>query len=770
METEITIIEEDHKEKWGETCQKFWKSLGFTSDGEIKDPIIDAGNFDDCVVPSEAKKIAPPSEPAQESKLNNDDSSTGNDISQPAQIIKEEKIMIDEDKKKQAASAKAEDEKEPTKDHKFGNSDEIYYTKPISQRVYKHNAEVRALKQAETPPEDNSNEDEMPDFFSYTGDNIPNCPTNLRLNPDYKLDKFGIWRKKKMIGKNAGKENKYYNELISYTPMVITQRLIDVDTSEHYFEISWYDLNTDKWNGGIIVPAADIANTTKCCEALAKHGLSIVQSKAKYVSEYLDALANNAYNRTVIPIKKLFNLPGWIDDDCSQFLYPTDNFAETDNILKIASKSYVSKFKAHGDFDVWKQAIIKLYEQDSPIFRVVFATALAAPLIKVLSVRNLQVHLWCKTGSGKSAVAKAAMSIYGNPDKLKMTFNATKKSIDELSATFNDLAAWVDELQLADPSFFKDNKDSPIYNFAEGAYRKRLNQRGDLTKKSMELPPIRGTRITTGEMPILSDNSNAGAYNRVLQISEQKIFDDDINISAIHKFFGENYGHFGRIWIDWIQRHISYISGIYNQNLQTFDKYAAEQDFMSADNWSVFFAITCTALQLAMPKIGNFSYQSVFEKFCAGLKTIVKDVPKKDTAQNWQRAISGLQDYIAAHPRRFLYEVQSQEGVATYLGYPTGMLPDNVVHGAILRDKTVAFYPAELRNIIERELKFPSAKSIIRDFADNAILELPKKETPKRPYQKSLRLTVGDSPKWYYIFKAGTLIENDAQDQPDPLD
>ena len=701
-----------------------------------RDPqTISVGNYADCVV-EEVKKIAPPSEPAQESntKIDNDDSSTGNDISQPAQIESEVKI-VDENIQQE------KDEKQKT----------------------------------ETPPEDYP-------LRTRDADAIPNCPIDLRLPEKYKIDTFGIWRKKPMIGKNAGKENKWYSDHVSDTPMVITQRFIDVDTGEHFYEISWYDFNlawgkgilSGKWIGGIIVPASTIANNIKCC-ALADYGLGISQSKAKYISEYLTKLATSAENRRLIPTKKLYNLPGWTNDDCNEFLYPTDDFAATDNFLKIASKSYVEKFKARGDITKWRMKIVALYDQISPIFRFVFATALAAPLIKILSVRNQQLHLWCKTGSGKSAVAKAAMSIYGDPNKLKSTFNATKKAIDETSATFNDLAAWLDELQLADPTFFKDNKDSPIYNFGEGAYRKRLNQRGDLTKKSQELPPIRGTRITTGEMPILSDNSNAGAYNRVLQISESTIFDDNIDIRELHKFFGENYGHFGRIWIDYIIKNKALIVKTFEDNLPKFEKYAEDNDFMDTANWGVTLAVLCTALQFAMPLVNpskafadDYAERNVFEKFFDGLNIIVKDVPKKDTAQNWQRAISGLQDYIAAHPRRFLHEIQAQEGTIPYLGYPTGVLPDNVVHGVIMRDKTVAFYPAELRNVIERELKFPSASPIIRDFAENAIFVLPKKENPKRHYQKSMWLP-GVGGKWLYIFKADTLINTD-QDETDPLD
>ena len=35
---------------WGEVEKAMSKSLGFTAEGEYKSPIIDVGNFDECVV------------------------------------------------------------------------------------------------------------------------------------------------------------------------------------------------------------------------------------------------------------------------------------------------------------------------------------------------------------------------------------------------------------------------------------------------------------------------------------------------------------------------------------------------------------------------------------------------------------------------------------------------------------------------------------------------------------------------------------------------
>ena len=598
-------------------------------------------------------------------------------------------------------------------------------------------------------------------YFATTRDELPNCPVNLSLPDNFKLDKFGLWRKKKMIGKNAGKENKHYTDHISNTPMVITQRLIDVDTSEESYEISWYDLNTDKWISGIIVPAADIANTTKCC-TLTGRGLGIAQSDAKHISKYFVSMASNPYNRAAIPIIKYFNRAGWIDDDCSQFLYPArDN---KNAVLKDNGIYFTQKFSEHGSFDAWKEIQLDLYRHELPIYLLTFGLALGAPLINVLGIRNQQLLLWCKTGSGKSAMIKNAMSIYGNPEELKITFDGTSKALTEYSSAYNDLALWIDEFQSADILVRKE-LDRFIYKYAEKKGRQRLKKNGQI----VETRPFCGVRLMTGEEPMLKEESNAGGFNRLLQISTSELFSKDYNLRKLHTLLDKHNGFFGPMWINFIIEHKAEIVQTFENSLATFEN--AEEKYQWFNGWAATFALVVTTIQYAFPMLDDsIKPEGVVKMFYDNFGVIKKEVPLKTTMENWQRALIALQDYVVSHPRNFKIEkfLTGAEGEPisnqTVLGYKTEDGAGYVYQGVILKNGTAAIFPGELKKILTDELKFSSPAAVIRGWADNKQLTLPSDQTSKdaktRPYQFRRRLPDGSRP-FAYWFEYNTLITDD---------
>ena len=157
-----------------------------------------------------------------------------------------------------------------------------------------------------------------------------------------------------------------------------------------------------------------------------------------------------------------------------------------------------------------------------------------------------------------------------------------------------------------------------------------------------------------------------------------------------------------------------------------------------------------------MSLIAGLDYNTVFDKFFNDVMKIEGDIPKRTSAYNWQRALDALTDYINATPRHFLREMHFKDDTLPRLGYPLGTMQGNVIHGAILMDKSVVFFPSQFYKVIEDELKFPSATAIIKDFADNGILDF--SPNSPRKYQKQRRLPAPYSrPTWLYVFKAGTL-------------
>lgn len=469
-----------------------------------------------------------------------------------------------------------------------------------------------------------------------------------------------------------------------------------------------------------------------------------------------------ACNRHVIPVIKHYNRAGWTDNKCEHFLYPA---RENKNaVLKDNGIYFTQKFSEHGDFEVWKNIQLDLYRRELPIYLLTFGLALGAPLINILGIRNQQVLLWCKTGSGKSAMIKNAMSIYGNPEELKITFDGTTKALTEYSSAFNDLALWIDEFQSADILIRKE-LDRFIFKYAEKKGRHRLKLNGQI----VETRPFCGVRLMTGEEPMLKEESSAGGYNRLLQISTSELFPKDYNLRKLHTTLDKHHGFFGSKWIEFIIANKAEIIQRFEEVLETFEQ--MENKYQWFNGWAATFAMIVTALTFAFPLLDeSINPDDIAKMFYEHFDVIRKEVPLKTTTENWQRALIALQDYIVSHPRNFKIEkyLTGVDGKpisnAPVLGYKSEDGAGYVYQGVILQDATAAIFPGELKKILIDELHFSSHLSIIRGWADNGILILPQNEnspsSKMRPYQVQKRLPDG-SRSYAYWFNCNTLISKD---------
>lgn len=138
-----------------------------------------------------------------------------------------------------------------------------------------------------------------------------------------------------------------------------------------------------------------------------------------------------------------------------------------------------------------------------------------------------------------------AASVWADPEigKYIQTFNATDVGKELGAAFYNSLPLILDELQLV-----KDNRkdfDKMIYQLSEGVGRARGKKTGGLQKT----PTWRNCIMTTGEHPIISPSSGAGAINRTLEIDCHDIhLFDDPKLVAVTLY--NNYGFAGREFVE----------------------------------------------------------------------------------------------------------------------------------------------------------------------------------------------------------------------------
>jgi hypothetical protein len=142
----------------------------------------------------------------------------------------------------------------------------------------------------------------------------------------------------------------------------------------------------------------------------------------------------------------------------------------------------------------------------------------------------------------------AAASVWGDPhwqgQAYIQTFNATQVGLERSAAFFNHMPYMIDELQLLKDPHGK-NKFDIVYLLSEGRGRTRGNKLGgiDLT------PTWANCIITTGETPLTTESSGAGAINRVISIECSPESPIVTNGNELVSLLYKNYGFAGKEFV-----------------------------------------------------------------------------------------------------------------------------------------------------------------------------------------------------------------------------
>ena len=326
-----------------------------------------------------------------------------------------------------------------------------------------------------------------------------------------------------------------------YHPIMPVQRLINIDTGIHKVKLA-FSLGK-RWN--TIIEDRSVISDTRSIIGLSKYGIMVNSETAKPLVRYLSEVEQLNYDQ--IPEVASVGRLGWIDD------YGFSPYV--DGLVFDGEEEYRTRFESiqeHGDRQKWLdccRAVRKGRTKGNVIARIVLAASFASALVKPCNCLPFFVHLWGGSETGKTVGLLLAASVWANPEigKYIQTFNATDVG-KELGAAFcNSLPLIIDELQMV-----KDNRkdfDKMIYQLSEGVGRSRGRKQGGLQKT----PTWRNCIMTTGEFPIISANSGAGAINRTIEVDchDVHLFDDPKRVAVT--LYG-NYGFAGREFIQHLMR------------------------------------------------------------------------------------------------------------------------------------------------------------------------------------------------------------------------
>lgn len=321
-------------------------------------------------------------------------------------------------------------------------------------------------------------------------------------------------------------EKKVTPTMVCRTPIILTRRLKSMETGEEKIEIAFK--RDGQWSTAIY-PRSTIF-TARGVTVLSDLGCTVTSENAKPVVRFLEAL--EAENIDIIQKADSTSTFGW--QTKGRFLpgHGDDIVLDIDPSLR----SWAAAYHTTGTFEGWKDTMRPHRERDK--FRFILAASFAAPLLRILSQRIFFVYNWGGSKGGKSAALKAAMSVWGDPERLMVNFNATQVALERMAGFYNDLPLGIDERQLAGQK--QESLEKIVYMLASGTGRARGSKNGGL----QTLSTWRTVALATGEEPISTETTQTGVSTRVLEIYGGP-FTKEKDASLMHQQAGSNCGWAG---------------------------------------------------------------------------------------------------------------------------------------------------------------------------------------------------------------------------------
>lgn len=328
-------------------------------------------------------------------------------------------------------------------------------------------------------------------------------------------------------------EKKMIPTMICRTPIILTRRLKSIETGEEKIQIAFKRDN--KWQYAIF-PRSTVF-TSRGIVALADLGCTVTSENAKQVVRFLEGL--EAENIDIIEKSDATSTFGW--QTKGRFLpsHPGNIVLDIDPSLK----GWANAYHSSGSIDGWIKMIAPHRIRDK--FRFILAAAFTAPLLRIISQRIFFVYNWGGSKGGKTAALKAALSVWGDPERLMVNFNATQVALERMAGFYNDLPLGIDERQLAGNK--QESLEKIVYMLASGTGRARGSKGGGL----QALNTWRTVCLATGEEPISTDTTQTGVSTRVLEIYGGP-FTSEKSASMMHQQASREYGHAGSVFMEYL--------------------------------------------------------------------------------------------------------------------------------------------------------------------------------------------------------------------------
>lgn len=371
---------------------------------------------------------------------------------------------------------------------------------------------------------------------------------------------------------------------------------------EYYYLFKWQ--NADEKHPRLeAVHLADFGSETGW-KQLKANGLKMTQGQGLTAN-----LTQHFHNisKSVPHNWKIAKLTGWQN---GAYLLPSgEMIGEPHSPIYFADKSGASLgYTTKGTLESWQKAIAaNVLGNHSMMLGI--AVALAAPMLAIIGRESFGVHLFAESSKGKSTTLNIANSVYGNPDKIKLSWSTTAVGIKNEATARNDGFITLDEIGQA-----KDAKN--LEAIAYDLFNETGKIQGKKDGGNREINRWKVSALSTGEKDLETQINlqggkvNAGQLVRLLNVpldeanqlhhfTTKKAHADHLNEQV-----NEHFGVIGREWINFLARNGEQVKATFKTIRQKWIDLASNMSGQVQRVAGDRFSVLETALQLAKELTG----------------------------------------------------------------------------------------------------------------------------------------------------------------------
>lgn len=209
------------------------------------------------------------------------------------------------------------------------------------------------------------------------------------------------------------------------------------DSNDYYRVFEWRDKLTREKRTGVIA-CADIGSDWK---VLQSKGIGVHAGRNKR-----DRLADYLQNEGKKTEYLITNQTGWIDNNRAYILPNGEILGDTDKrVIFNGDTSQAKYYATRGTLEQWNESIGRYAVGNSRVMLAIGAS-LSAPLMRLLDIEGGGFHLFGDSSDGKTTVAKAALSVWGKADDLKLSWTGTNHAFSNIANARNDNFLLLDEI------------------------------------------------------------------------------------------------------------------------------------------------------------------------------------------------------------------------------------------------------------------------------------------------------------------------------------